>query len=825
MESERWDMQEALAGGRNPFDLDTPWDLSLLPDLTPAAQGMVDTGNEPYGQVASRQAEEYAGAVNTAPDQDNENSCPDADTRMIYKPCRKKPVRDQKPKEEEEDVMVKKDSKKGTTRLIRGLLHWHDPKDDQWIPAVIHDDIRGELIAEAQAAYPGRRYVHPDPGSGRLYDQTSFKVEHENWGPERGDRPSICFQWEKDENQTDHIHPGYMTHKGLLVLGPHDKPITNWPEIPATLSSGTPGYKLEAMRRQNMEIKQGDFWARMPRVLYELHNDHHIPVALRDVNTMINMPLLRFRATAGCLSWTTRDGTSGLKTGLLKMFAKRGFDPVANGNSTRRFRDLLPFEQDQVKAENADGRYEKQAGNRKISPEKRAELQKRKEARWARAEAEYQRQLAEEAKDGKQRNVEEDVEDESEVARPAKRTRQTPERGARKTVGPTINIPQQLEVDQEISGHGASGPFPPYKKSKGLLQKAVNNNASQHRAKADAAPVFDTSSSGEDVPLIMRRKQQPKAAAPNSEDSHTPLIITAGRRQAPAAPISNSYSETNAAPNKGTKRKRPAADAGSDDDTDFVPRGGKRHRRAAPVIESDSDSDSDPDPIVVNPRKRRRTREALVQQNLPVDVVLPDLAGTEYAHGTANYNEVLYQLQRANKRMRDDLRNHPDDGETRMALPANRQRNIQETTKNASKSTGDPLHKTKKARHLSRPHTQSHSQQNLGDFLAGKVAKVIDSFTPADLNPLQTAPTTERYYDQVAEALQPTINAYLDLTGYEAPQTNRWDSYATQWQRIYNSFRFNWGMITDKKLPRLVRLSPRSQLDRRSREYCGARFN
>jgi hypothetical protein len=31
MNSERWDMQEALAGGPNPFDLDTPWDPSLLP--------------------------------------------------------------------------------------------------------------------------------------------------------------------------------------------------------------------------------------------------------------------------------------------------------------------------------------------------------------------------------------------------------------------------------------------------------------------------------------------------------------------------------------------------------------------------------------------------------------------------------------------------------------------------------------------------------------------------------------------------------------------------------------------------------------------------
>ena len=564
----------------------------------------------------------------------------------------------------------------------------------------------------------------------------------------------------------------------------------------------------------------------MPRVFYEKHNDHSIPVALRDVNTMVNMPLLRFRATAGCLSWTTRDGTSGLETGLLKMFAKRKFDPVANGNSTRRFRDLLPFEQEQVKAENADGRYEKQAGDRRISPEKRAELQKRREERWAREEEKLQRQMVEERKGLRKRNLDEDTGDDAEVARPSKRTCTAPERGGGKTTGPTVNNLQHLEADKGMSERRASGPFPPFKKSKGLLQKAVNKNASQHRAKAVATAIFDTDSSDDDIPLIARRKQQPKPAAPilscDSESSDTPLIITARRRQAPVAPISNSDSKTNAAPNKVTKRKRPAVDADSDDDMDFVPRGDRRHQQAAPIIKLDSGSDSDPDPTVASPRKRRRTTEATMQQRLPADSVLPESAGINYAHGTANYNEVLDQLQRANKRMRDDLRSYSDDDKTPSAPPSRRQRNIQETSTNASNSTNNPQRKAKKTRHISRPHTESHSQEHLGDVLAGKVAKVIASFTLADLNPLQTAPTTERYYDQVAEALQPTINAYLDLTGYEAPPTNRWDSYATQWQRIYNSFKFDWGMITDEKLPNLVRLTPTSQLHRHSREWCRA---
>lgn len=117
------------------------------------------------------------------------------------------------------------------------------------------------------------------------------------------------------------------------------------------------------------------------------------------------------------------------------------------------------------------------------------------------------------------------------------------------------------------------------------------------------------------------------------------------------------------------------------------------------------------------------------------------------------------------------------------------------------------------------------SQEHLGNVFAGQVAKIIASITPADLNPLQTAPTSERYYDQVAKALQPTIRAHIDLTGYEAPSTNRWDSYATQWQRIYNSFKFSWGMITDEKTPDLVRLPPPSSLHPLLRKYCGAHFD
>lgn len=93
---------------------------------------MADPGNNIYEQVGSRPAQEHATVTNAAPAKDDKDAYPEPDARGVYKPCRKKPAKEEKPKEDEEDVMVVKNSKKGTTKLLRGLLHWQDPRDDQW---------------------------------------------------------------------------------------------------------------------------------------------------------------------------------------------------------------------------------------------------------------------------------------------------------------------------------------------------------------------------------------------------------------------------------------------------------------------------------------------------------------------------------------------------------------------------------------------------------------------------------------------------------------------------------------------------------------------
>ena len=475
---------------------------------------------------------------------------------------------------------------------------------------------------------------------------------------------------------------------------------------------------------------------------------------------------------------------------------------------------------------------EKRAGERKTSPEKRAKIQKKMEARWGREEEKLQLPMAEEAGIAKRKKGEENPEDDTKEIRPTKRTRRALERDAKNLAGPKVNLLQQLKADKKKSGRRAAGAIPQFKKSKSLLRQDVAKNASQHREKADEAPVFDTDSDDEDVPLIVRKRQPRKPVAPifstDSDDEDVPVPKTKRQRAIPTARTFSSDSKDDDAPIKVAKRKRPAVpvvESDGDDEAEFVPRGGRRHRGAAPDIESESDSD--PDPIVVNPKKRRRTTKPTIEQDPPATPVLSDPKDDTHSNGTENYDDLLQQLRRVNKQVRDDLAGCLAGDDT---LLAKRQRVPQDQNTYPVGGTNESQRKAKRSRHLSqsRPQQRQHSQtsqEHLGDVLADRVAKVVASITPADLNPLQTASTSERYYDQVAEALQPTREAHLDLTGYEAPSTNRWDSYATQWQRIYNSFKFNGGMIPDGKIPDLVRLSPQSSLHPLLREWCGARFD
>ncbi len=227
-----------------------------------------------------------------------------------------------------------------------------------WAPAIYHNEIRAELIADA----PPQRYRHlPASGSDEL-DVTSYHEPHKNWGfQSRDDRPDVCFEWTAREASTDR-EPGIMKYKGIIVLDYFtDKPIRDFP-IPSCISSKVEGGRLEAMLRENHHrISKQDFRARMPPLV------SGIPPPSEGA---LGMRMNRFRALAGLPSSNPRDGSSEKKRALIQCIPAATMEKILQQNSTRSFRDLDAREIAYVDSQTR-GSNPKKAGGRRLSSEDR----------------------------------------------------------------------------------------------------------------------------------------------------------------------------------------------------------------------------------------------------------------------------------------------------------------------------------------------------------------------------------------------------------------------------------------------------------------------
>lgn len=91
-------------------------------------------------------------------------------------------------------------------------------------------------------------------------DETAFKAEHADWGSDRQHLPGICWRYNEDQehNARPSNKPGFMRFNGMIILDPNDDPVKDWPQLPATLSSKTRGYRLEIMSRENPHLEYKD---------------------------------------------------------------------------------------------------------------------------------------------------------------------------------------------------------------------------------------------------------------------------------------------------------------------------------------------------------------------------------------------------------------------------------------------------------------------------------------------------------------------------------------------------------------------------------------
>ena len=209
------------------------------------------------------------------------------------------------------------------------IQRYYDQSIDIFVDAVFHQDYRHVWMTN----FPSTLYAYPRKGGNRQDDGTCYYGRHHSWGNARDEWPDLCFQYLPDYDQKPKIKPDQLlTPEGWLVIDLYRKPIYEF-RMPLALSSKTESFLLEAILRDNYDlgISVQDLRARMPG---DQRND-----GIRSAT--LSMQMSRWRTTAGCISWAPgKTASDAMRYYLDALLPQECLD----ANSTRGFRDLLPFE-------------------------------------------------------------------------------------------------------------------------------------------------------------------------------------------------------------------------------------------------------------------------------------------------------------------------------------------------------------------------------------------------------------------------------------------------------------------------------------------------
>ncbi|KAL8801770.1 MAG: hypothetical protein Q9182_004242 [Xanthomendoza sp. 2 TL-2023] len=269
-------------------------------------------------------------------------------------------IRDQTKKNIQLDAT---DVKQGPTRINEDQLEYLH--QGVWKEAVYHYRIRGKLLRMMDAK--GRYEQEPERGLSRS-DRTAFKSDQQSWQmKERSKRPDCLFLWE-DPNESSDYTPTDWYDEGRIVLGSDGCPVKKWRELPLTISGQCEGFRIEAWRRLNPNIRVRDIVARMPKLTSKgkklMYKDIKIP-ALANRCT-------RDRCKAGLKAWNPRDGSRVKERRLMEMIPFEIQQQIVRENSTRCFRDLTDAEIAYIEVGNKGTEASlKKAGSRMLSIEER----------------------------------------------------------------------------------------------------------------------------------------------------------------------------------------------------------------------------------------------------------------------------------------------------------------------------------------------------------------------------------------------------------------------------------------------------------------------
>lgn len=212
-------------------------------------------------------------------------------------------------------------------------------------------------------------------------DVTSYLPRQKAWGPDREQNwPDILHRLERRGHPVPDYEVKNLMHNGQIVLDRDDRPILDYADLPATLSTEFSGRNMEAITRLDPRIGHRDFWVRMPKTRRTGPNGQTIRQSY-SLST-IGMRMTRFRQENGLLSWKVREGSKNIREFLIKQLPQEN----VRANSTQGIPPPSLPEQMDARQKNK-GQHPARAGQRALSETARKERNDKEGAKLAKLRA------------------------------------------------------------------------------------------------------------------------------------------------------------------------------------------------------------------------------------------------------------------------------------------------------------------------------------------------------------------------------------------------------------------------------------------------------
>lgn len=221
-------------------------------------------------------------------------------------------------------------------------------------------------------------------------DVTSYLPSQKEWGPDRERNwPEILHRLERRELPVSDYLVGNLVYNGRVVLDLDNRPVLDFVDLPATLSTEFSGRCMEAISRLDPRISHGDFRARMPKTRRMGRDGQTVRPSCS--LSAIGMRMTRFRQEHGLISWTKREGSDNIRDFLINKLPQQNIE----ANSTRGVLPPSLLAQADARSRNK-GQYSARAGGRALSQQERQNRNNKETERLAKlreAEVEFREEV------------------------------------------------------------------------------------------------------------------------------------------------------------------------------------------------------------------------------------------------------------------------------------------------------------------------------------------------------------------------------------------------------------------------------------------------